>query len=195
MWAAIPGSNDLVEDKKLKKLYRDPENNVLGGVASGLSKYFEVDLTVVRVVFIVLFLGFGIGFLAYIILWMITPEANSITDRMQMKGEPVTLSNIDSNIKQSKEEKLVEKGEGAFTTVLLFPFRLVGKVLSGISKAFGPLMVFLVGIIRVFTGSIVAIVGLSVMFAMLVTGGVFLGLYQDGDDWFNWGDWVQFLMK
>jgi phage shock protein PspC (stress-responsive transcriptional regulator) len=189
MWAVTPGSSDLVEDKKLKKLYRDPDNRVLGGVSSGLSKYFDTDLTVIRIIFIVLFLGFGVGFLAYIILWIITPEANSITDKMQMKGEPVTLSNIDSNIKQKKEEKLVEKGEGAFTTVLLFPFRLVGKILSGISKAFSPLMVFLVGIIRVFTGSIISIVGLSVMFAMVVTAGVFLGIYSEGDQWFNWGDW------
>ncbi len=189
MWAVTPGSSDLVEDKKLKKLYRDPDNRVLGGVSSGLSKYFNTDITVIRIIFIVLFFGFGVGFLAYIILWIITPEANTITDRMQMKGEPVTLSNIDSNIKQKKEEKLVEKGEGAFTTFLLFPFRLIGKILSGISKAFGPLMAFLVGIIRVFTGSIISIVGLSVMFAMVVTAGVFLGIYSEGDQWFNWGDW------
>ena len=189
MWAVTPGSDSLVEDKKLKKLYRDPDNHVLGGVAAGLSKYFNIDLVIVRIIFVVLFLGFGVGFLAYIILWIITPEANSITDKMQMKGVPVTLSNIDSNIKQKKEEKLVEKGEGAFTTVLLFPFRLVGKILTGISKAFGPLMVFLVGIIRVFTGSIISIVGLSVMFAMVVTAGVFLGLYSEGDYWFNWGEW------
>jgi phage shock protein PspC (stress-responsive transcriptional regulator) len=188
MWAVTPGSSDLEEDKKMKKLYRDPDNRVLGGVASGISKYFDIDKTVVRVIFIVS-LSFGVGLLAYIILWIITPEANSITDRMQMKGQPVTLSNIDSNIKQKKEEKLVEKGEGAFTTVLLFPFRLIGKILSGISKAFGPLMVFLVGIIRVFTGSIISIVGLSVMFATVVAGGVFLGIYSEGDRWFNWGDW------
>jgi len=189
MWAAIPGSKNLIEDKKLKKLYRDPDNHVLGGVAAGLSKYFNIDMVVVRVIFVVASLGFGVGFLTYVILWIITPEANSITDKMQMKGEPVTLSNIDSNIKQNKEEKLVEKGEGAFTTVLLFPFRLVGKILLGISKAFGPLMVFLVGVIRVLTGSIISLVGLSVMFTMIVTAGVFLGLYSEGDYWFNWGEW------
>lgn len=189
MWAITPGSSDLVEDKKLKKLYRDPDNRVLGGVASGLSKYFDTDITVIRIIFIVLSIGFGVGLLSYIILWIITPEANSITDKMQMSGQAVTLSNIDSTIKQKKEEKLVEKGEGAFTTFLLFPFRLIGKILSGISKAFGPLMTFLVGIIRVFTGSIISIVGLSVMFAMVVTAGVFLGIYSEGDTWFNWGDW------
>ncbi len=196
MWAVTPGSDELVEDKKLKKFYRDPDNHVLGGVASGLSKYFDIDLMVVRIIFIVLFFGFGVGFLAYIILWMITPEANTITDKMQMEGEPVTLSNIDSKIKKTKEkeeEKLVEKGEGAFTTVLLFPFRLVGRMFSGLSKAFGPLMLFLVGIIRVFTGAIISIVGISTMFAVLVTAGVFLGLYNESDRWFfGDGDWVSF---
>ncbi len=189
MWAITPGREDLVEDKKLKKLYRDPDNSVLGGVASGLSKYFDIDPLVVRILFIVAFFGFGTGFLAYVILWIITPEASSITDKMQMEGQPVTLSNIESKVKKDKEEELVEKGEGAFTTVLLFPFRLVGKVFSGLSKALAPLMLFLVSIIRVFTGSIIAIVGISVMFAMLVTAGVFLGIYSDGADWYRWGDW------
>ena len=61
----------------------------------------------------------------YIILWIITPEAKSITEKMQMQGEPVTLSNIESNIKKSFN---VDEGkENAFVKILLFPFRLFLK--------------------------------------------------------------------
>lgn len=188
LWAILPGNENLEEDQKLKKLYRDPDDRVFGGVSAGLAKYFNADIMVVRIIFIVLFFGFGTGLIAYVILWIITPTANTITDRMQMKGEPVTLSNIDENIKKRKEEEdFGPKGEGAFTTILLFPFRLVGKIFSGISKALSPLMMFLVDIVRIFTGSIISIVGLSVMFAMLVTTGVFLGLYQG--DWYYADDW------
>ncbi len=57
-----------------KKLYRSYKDKMLGGVAAGLAEYFNIDTTLVRVLFVVtLFLG-GTGILAYIILWIIVPE-------------------------------------------------------------------------------------------------------------------------
>ena len=192
LWIAIPGSNDLEEHLSIKKFYRDPDDRVLGGVCSGLAKYFNVDAIVVRIIFIILFIGGGTGLIAYIVLWIIGPEAQTITDRMQMKGERVTLSNIDENIKKKKTgEDFGPKDEGAFTKVLLFPFRLIGKVVSGISQALAPLMLFIVAVIRVFTGGIISIVGISGMFSILVTAGVLLGLYNS--DWVYLDeDWTYF---
>ncbi len=191
LWIALPGSDDLVEDDTVKKLYRDPDDRVLGGVASGLANYFKTDSLTIRIIFIVLIFGAGTGFLAYFVLWIITPKANSITDKMQMKGEKVTLSNIESTIKKSKEEELNPKGENTFTTILLFPFRLMGKVFSALGRAFGPLLQFIGAAIRVFTGGIITIVGLSVMFSLLVTAGVLLGLYNG--DWFFYEDEFAYL--
>ena len=191
LWAVFPGSDTLEENKKLKKLYRDPDDRVIGGVAGGLAKYFNTEPLIIRIVFIVLFFGVGTGLLAYIILWIITPNAHSITDKMQMKGEPVTLSNIDSTIKKNKEEAPTPKDEGTFTKVLLFPFRLIGRMFSGVSKALSPLMLFIVDVIRVFTGGIIAIVGISVMFSLLVTAGVLLGLYHNDGHFIN-DDWGYF---
>lgn len=56
------------------RLYRDENNKVLGGVCSGLAHYFNIDVTVVRVVFAISFLCFGFGFLPYIILWIAVPS-------------------------------------------------------------------------------------------------------------------------
>ena len=57
-----------------KKLYRSNKDKMLGGVAGGLAEYFDMDPTLVRVIFIItLFLG-GTGVLAYIILWILVPE-------------------------------------------------------------------------------------------------------------------------
>ena len=186
MWMVIPGSDQLKEDDSIKKFYRDPDDRVLGGVASGLANYFKTDTIIFRIIFIVLFFGFGTGFLAYIILWIIAPQAKSLTDKMQMKGERVTLSNIDSNIKRGKEEDLSPKGEGSFTKILLFPFRLIGRIFRAIGSALTPLLLFIAAAFRIFIGVIVSIIGISVMFSILVTAGVLLGLH-DGD-WFNWGD-------
>lgn len=185
LWIVTPGSNDLKEDDSIKKFYRDPDDRVLGGVASGLANYFRTDAIVFRILFIVLIFG-GVGIIAYIVLWIIGPQAKSLTDKMQMKGEKVTLSNIDSNIKRSKEEDLNPKGEGAFTKILLFPFRLIGRIFRALGSALTPLLLFIAAAFRIFIGAIISLIGISVMFSLLVTAGVLLGLH-DGD-WFYWSD-------
>ncbi|OEJ99472.1 PspC domain-containing protein [Roseivirga misakiensis] len=184
MWIAIPANDGLVEHTAIKKLYRNPDERVLGGVASGLANYFGVESIAVRIAFILLTFA-GIGILIYLVLWIITPKATSITDKMQMKGQKVTLSNIDSSIKQNKEEELNPKGENTFTTILLFPFRLIGKVFSLTGKVLSPLFQFIAAAIRIFTGGVIAITGISVMFSLLITAGVVLGLYNG--DWFIYG--------
>jgi len=56
-----------------KKLYRSRKDKMIGGVAGGLGEYFDIDSTLVRIIFVVsLFLG-GTGVLAYIILWIVIP--------------------------------------------------------------------------------------------------------------------------
>ena len=57
-----------------KKLYRSTTDKMLGGVAGGLADYFDIDSTLIRVLFIVIvFLGGG-GIVAYIILWIVVPQ-------------------------------------------------------------------------------------------------------------------------
>lgn len=183
LWIALSGNDQLPEIDSVRKLYRDPDDRVIGGVSGGLAKYFRTDPLLFRILFIVFaFSGFGI--LAYIVLWIITPKANSLTDRMQMEGEKVTISNIDTTIKKKKEEELNPKGENAFTKILLFPFRLIAKIFSGLGRAIGPLLLFLVAALRVFTGAIITITAVSVMFSLLVTAGVLFGFYNG--DWFLW---------
>ncbi|MGW8122371.1 PspC domain-containing protein [Roseivirga echinicomitans] len=191
MWVVVPGNNHLTENKNLKKLYRDPDQKVIGGVSSGLANYLNIDIMVVRVIFLLLLFGFGTGVLLYVILWMITPEANSLTDKMQMKGEAVTLSNIDTNYKKSKTTDFEPSGEGTFTKVLLFPFRLIGKIFVGLGRAFAPLMLFLVAVIRIVTGVIISTTALSIMVSLLVASGVFLGLYNG--DWLIWDSQIAYF--
>ncbi|HRP02640.1 MAG TPA: PspC domain-containing protein [Candidatus Kapabacteria bacterium] len=57
----------------IKKLYRNKQNKMLAGVASGLADYFEVDPVIIRALFIIITLAYGIGVLAYIVLWVIVP--------------------------------------------------------------------------------------------------------------------------
>ncbi|MFW6271110.1 MAG: PspC domain-containing protein, partial [Bacillota bacterium] len=57
-----------------KKLYRSTEDKMLGGVCAGIAEYFEIDPTLIRLIFVLIFFAEGIGFLAYIVAWIIIPE-------------------------------------------------------------------------------------------------------------------------
>lgn len=82
-----------------KRLYRDPDNKVLGGVCSGLGAYLNVDPVVFRIIFALLAIGgFGSGILVYFILWVATPEANSAAEKLEMRGERVDLNNIRATV-------------------------------------------------------------------------------------------------
>jgi phage shock protein C len=61
-----------------KKLYRDEYHKVFGGVCSGLAEYFEMDVVVVRLLFAFTFLIMGVGFIPYIVLWIVLPKKGYI---------------------------------------------------------------------------------------------------------------------
>ena len=62
------------EMETTKRLYRDTKNRLIGGVCSGLGDYFNVDYSIIRIIWLLLFLFGGIGLLAYIIAWIVVPE-------------------------------------------------------------------------------------------------------------------------
>ena len=93
-------SAQYVHAGRTKKLYRDKETGIVAGVCSGLGHYFGVDPVWIRIALVLLvFAGFGTGLLAYIILWAVTPEAVTTSERLEMKGEPINISNIEKKSK------------------------------------------------------------------------------------------------
>lgn len=58
----------------MKKLYRSQHNRIIAGICGGLGEYFEIDPTLVRVLFILFLLAGGSGILLYLILWAIIPS-------------------------------------------------------------------------------------------------------------------------
>lgn len=89
---------------KNKKLYRDVDNNFIGGVCAGFSHYLGIDVLWIRLFLVLLlFLGVGAPILVYIILWIVMPQANTNSKRMEMKGQPVNLSNIEKNVRENLE--------------------------------------------------------------------------------------------
>lgn len=152
-----------------KRLYRSGYGSVLGGVLSGLSCYFKVDVTILRIAFVLLFvLGCAIGgtlvsvlFIAYFVMWIIVPMAKTARQKMEMCGEPVTASSIENGIKNeinnvyknSKNEKVAS----VFSNILVF----LGRIIKG------------------FLFFIAAIIGVSFLATVLAILAVFVYVLTD----------------
>ncbi len=81
--------------KPRRKLYRDGENAVLGGVAAGLAAFVGWDAIAIRIILVLLlFLGWGTLIPIYLVVWLIVPEAKTISQKLEMQGEDVTIERI-----------------------------------------------------------------------------------------------------
>lgn len=106
--AQSSGTSPEGEPKLRRRLYRDGESRVLGGVCSGMAAYFNIDVVILRVIFVLaVFLSVGAAPLIYIVLWIAVPKAKTTAQRLEMKGKEATVSNIQQSIK----EEMTEVGE------------------------------------------------------------------------------------
>ena len=170
-WIGIP-KNDSGKINENKRLYRDGDNEILGGVAYGLGNYFGIDPSIIRLLFILSIFFGGLGILAYLILWVSIPEAKTVGEKMNMKGYPLTLENIEKFIKENLSKKDGE--ENLFVKIILFPFRIIGPIILGIISIIIPVLKILLSFI-LFVFSIVIIVFLIVF----TLGAINLIDYQD----------------
>ena len=58
----------------IKRLYRSAKDKILGGVCGGIAEYYNIDPTLVRLLWVIFSLLYGVGILAYIIAWIIVPK-------------------------------------------------------------------------------------------------------------------------
>ena len=153
--------------KRDKKLFRDKDEAVIGGVLAGLGHYFGIDKVFLRILFLVLFFVAGTGFLAYIILWIAMPEAQTTSEKLEMRGEPVTISNnekkvreefatLSEKIKSTDFEKMKsemksnsEKFNANFKGYLDVFFNVIAKTIGAlmILGSLAILVIFLIGVL------------------------------------------------
>lgn len=80
--------------KPYRRMYRDPDNRFLGGVCSGMGLYWRVDPIIFRLLFILAFFTLFAGVILYILLWIAIPKAVTPAQKLEMRGEPITVENI-----------------------------------------------------------------------------------------------------
>lgn len=93
------------EHSPRRRFFRNPDDRVLGGVASGLAAYMGWDVTAIRLIlFFIMFCGYGTIIPIYIVCWMIVPEALTATEKLSMRGEKVTVENIGKTVTDGFEK-------------------------------------------------------------------------------------------
>ncbi len=186
-WIVLPASTELEDEPTVKKMFRDTsDKKVLAGVASGVAAFFGADITLIRLLFVIGAVVGGLGFIIYIVLWIALPEAKTLTEKMQMQGEAVTLSNIESSVKKSLNEK-GEQEESTLAKIILFPFRALAAVINALAKVLGPLFRVSVDILRIAIGIVILLIGLALVLSLILAGGVVIGLFSVGSVPL-WGD-------
>jgi phage shock protein PspC (stress-responsive transcriptional regulator) len=86
-----------------KRLYRDPDNRILGGVCSGIATYLNIDPLIIRILFFLLMFGYGIIGVIYIVLWALLPAAHTTAQKLDMRGEKFNISDIEKNVRKEYE--------------------------------------------------------------------------------------------
>lgn len=159
--------------RRTKKLYRDIDHKYIGGVCAGLEHYLGIDSLWVRLIFILLAIfTSGFGLIAYILLWILVPEAATTSQKLDMRGEPVNISNIERKVKEGFDD-VADK-------VKSVDYEKVGNRVKSNSKTFfdtiGDIILFLFKIFGKFIGIILVLVGaanLIALFIAIVTLGAF----------------------
>ncbi len=161
------------------QLFRDIDNKFISGVSSGLGHYFKIDAIWIRLICIFLTLvTSGMFILIYVLLWILVPAAETVSDKLKMNREAVTITNIEKKFKEGYEAvtdgiknadydkygQKINKGASGF-------FETIGKIFMTIFKIIGKLF----GVLMVF-------IGFSVVIALII--GLItertIGIYSNG---------------
>ena len=170
-----------------KRFFRDPDDKILGGVSSGIGSYINVDTVWIRLIWILLFFGYGFGFIIYIILWIIIPEATTTSEKLEMKGEPVNIENIERKIKEEFDglkdsfskmgehaknadyAKAGKKAQSALAHGVEMVLSILGRILTFVFKFLGVILI-LSGVIAI----------PAILFGLSVANTSFSEIFYDG---------------
>ncbi len=159
------------EPKRSKKFYRDTEHKYVAGVSSGLGHYFNIDPLWIRLIWIILIIGSSGGFLLlYGLLWLLVPEAITTSQKLDMRGEDVNISNIERKVKEGFDD-VAQKIKNV-------DYEGVGNKVKSSGKTFfdtvGDVILFLFKVFGKFIGILLIIIGASTII------GLFIGMITVG---------------
>ncbi len=224
LWLAVPSTASTVIGATRKKLYRDSDDKIIGGVCRGLSHYFGINVWIPRLIFLIpllsfvsrwsnddndfnfLKLSFSPGALIiYIILWLVLPEASSTAEKLEMKGEKVDLNTIKNSVVEEmkgvqKRADKISKDASQFAKERSQTFTAeVNAAARRSTRTLGDIIIML---IKILAYTILGIIAFSLVLSLFGFGIVAVGLFPVKDfvltdGWqnvFAWGTLIFFII-
>jgi phage shock protein PspC (stress-responsive transcriptional regulator) len=176
---------DINDQRTKRKLYRDTDNAVIGGVAAGLGNYFDIDPVLFRIIFCALIFAGGSAVLIYILLWIAMPEAKTAHQRLEMQGQAPTLAAFKNLTKAGKQlqENFKKRWQKRSTLgkILNLPLLIVNGIFLFIKKVWN----FLWPVITICFGLLIILVALLVLIGVGI-GSFYLLLQSQSNYSFNY---------
>lgn len=200
LWIFVPGSNSLVNGVR-KRLYRNPDGKIIGGICSGMGSYFDVNPWLIRFLFLIPFISFffrwhHLGpltfpnfisfsfspgtFIIYIILWLVIPEAITTSEKLEMKGEKIDLNSIKNSVVEEMKgvtERVTKLGKEAGTIAKERGGEIGKEMQHAAKRTSGVLGHIIVTIFKIFAYFVLGCVAISLILALFGFAIVSIGLF------------------
>lgn len=221
LWIAVPSSATTVIGSPRKRLFRDTDDKIIGGVCSGIANYFAINVWIPRVLFLLPFIGFMSrwgrwdddffsftfspgALILYIILWLVIPEANTTSEKLEMKGERVDMNTIKNSVMEEMKgmQQRAQKFGSEAKTFAAEKSAVVGAEMVPLARrstrSLGDVIILL---FKVFAYFIIGCIALAVVASLFGFGIAAIGLFpiKDfvlNDGWqnaFAWGTLIFFI--
>ena len=161
-------SENSNQERAEKKLFRDPDDKIVGGVCSGVAHYFGIQPLWLRLLLVFTIIYFGAGLLLYIILWIVIPKANNSSEKLAMKGKPINLDTIKETIEEDVNDftervkgkkPLFQKGTTRLARFVEDVISIVLQILKFIAKFIGAIISIILFILLF--GLMLALLGIT----------------------------------
>jgi phage shock protein PspC (stress-responsive transcriptional regulator) len=221
LWVAVPSTASTEIGGTKKKFYRDTDDKIIAGVCSGIGNYFGINVWIPRALFLLPFLtfvsrwghwgDFPLGFtfspgalIIYIILWLVIPEANTTTEKLEMKGEKVDMNSIKNSVMEEMKgmQQRAEKFSKEATAIAQEKSQALGADIGHMTRrsrnSFGDIIALL---FKIFAYFIIGSVLIGLIVALFAFGIASIGLFPAKDyiltsGWQNalaWGTLIFFI--
>jgi len=201
LWIAIPSTASTEIGSARKKLYRDNDDKIIGGVCSGIGNYFGVNAWIPRVLFLLPFLSFvsrwshwgdldfpnfiRLGFspgslIIYIILWLVIPEALTTAEKLEMKGEKVDMNSIKNSVMEEMKgvQQRAEKFGKEAKDFAAEKGKTMGTEIGAVAKRGGRSLGDIIALLfKIFAYFILGCIGFAVVMALFGLGIASIGLF------------------
>lgn len=148
----------------IKRLYRDTDQGMVAGVCAGLGHYLNVEDRWIRLFALLsIFLG-GAGVVAYLVMWIIVPRAQTRSEKMYMKGEAINLQGFIKNFQEELESNHLIKRSGSFISEFT---DVIGKFIGGTGK-----------VILKLTAGFIILTSSILLVSAIITAAAFMGVFD-----------------